>query len=63
MAKDKRKYKGIKFINAQFPDCAAETVDELNTWKEAKEMIREYRVACGYGSSLWISQRPCGGWY
>ncbi len=63
MSKDKRKYKGVKFINAQFPDCDAETVDEFTTWKEAREMIKEYRVMYGYDSSLWISQRPYVGWY
>ena len=63
MTDDKRKYKGVKFINVQYPDCEAETTDEFTTWKEARQMIKEYRLAYGYGCRLWISQRPYAGWY
>ncbi len=63
MPDDKRKYKGVKFINVQFPNSDAETVDEFDNWSEATEMIKEYRLSYGYGGSLWISQRPYAGWY
>ncbi len=63
MTEDKRKYKGTKFINVQYPGNDAETTDEFSTWKEAGQMIKEYRMAYGYECSLWISQRPYAGWY
>jgi len=59
---DKRKYKGVKFINYKYPGCDPETVDQFDTYKEARAMLKEYRMAFSEGS-LWISQRPYAGWY
>lgn len=39
-----------------------ETVDEFETLKEAKAMLREYRSAFGPDWQLWISQRRCANW-
>ena len=38
-----------------------ETVDETETYKEARYMLAEYQVADSSGS-YWISQRSCGNW-
>ena len=59
---DTRKYKGKRFINYQALDCDPETIDEFDTYKEAREMIREYRLAYCEGI-LWLSQRPIGDWW
>ena len=62
MAEDKRKYKGKKFLNASYFGDAPETIDECDTWKEARENRREYLLAYGAGWRMWISQRPIAGW-
>ena len=38
-----------------------ETVDEFDTWKEAKKMVREYQMSdpC---AEYYISSRPCREW-
>ena len=36
-----------------------ETVDEFNTYKEAKKMLREYNLLSG---NYYLSQRSCKGW-
>lgn len=38
-----------------------ETVDELETYKEAKEMLKEYRISDTYGY-YYISSRACKDW-
>lgn len=38
-----------------------ETVDEFKTYKEAKAMISEYRMA-DYAAHYYISSRPCKAW-
>ena len=49
----------MKYINGQY-NGQKETIDEFETLKEAKEMLKEYRLAYrGTGFSLWISQRAC----
>lgn len=63
MAQDTRKYKGTKFINYKHPRQPAETVDEFRKWKHAREMIMKHRAAFRGVGELWISQRPCKGWY
>lgn len=64
---DTRKYKGVKFLNFQYPGQDKKTIYEFETWSEANKMIRgyllAYRTALRNGASLWISQRPCKGWY
>lgn len=38
-----------------------ETVDEFTTYKEAKEMLKEYRMSDPY-AHYYISQRACKEW-
>jgi hypothetical protein len=38
-----------------------ETVDQFDTYKEAKEMLKEYRLSNPYGY-YYISQRACKDW-
>jgi hypothetical protein len=38
-----------------------ETVDEFQTRKEAREMLKEYRLS-DPSASYYISQRPCKHW-
>lgn len=61
MTKDKRKYQGKKFINFQCDNLPVETVDEFDTFKEARAMLKEYRLVGG--GYYWISQRPTKDWY
>jgi len=50
------------YINGKYQNQETETVDEFETRKEAKEMIKEYRLAYGPGWSLWLSQRSTKDW-
>lgn len=38
-----------------------ETVDEFATWKEARDMLAEYRASDRF-ADYYISSRPCKGW-
>ena len=38
-----------------------ETVDEFETWKEARAMLREYRMI-GAGGAYYLSSRACQSW-
>jgi len=38
-----------------------ETVDEFETMKEAREMLKEYRMSDPYGY-FYLSQRACKDW-
>jgi len=38
-----------------------ETVDEFATYKEAREMLKEYRISDN-SAEYYISQRACKGW-
>ena len=42
---DKRKYKGKRFINYQYPGCDPETIDEFDTYKEARTMLNLFTSA------------------
>ena len=49
------------YINSkQYGDV--ETVDQFETYREAREMIREYRLAYPAGYSLYLSQRSTKDW-
>tara|TARA_R110002012_G_scaffold161029_1_gene323182 strand:+ start:1244 stop:1393 length:150 start_codon:yes stop_codon:yes gene_type:complete len=37
-----------------------ETVDEAETFKEAKELLKEYQMLQG---EYWISKKACKNWY
>jgi hypothetical protein len=64
MAVDKRKYKGRRFINVRSDTYGVETIDEFDTVKEAREMLKEYSLVYrGTGMPVWISQRPDATWY
>ena len=39
-----------------------ETVDQFKTWKEARVMIREYRLS-DPGAHYYLSTRACRGWH
>ena len=52
----------MKYINGSY-NGEKETIDEFETLKETRKMLKEYRLAyMGTGFSLWISQRPCKDW-
>ena len=38
-----------------------ETVDEFETMKEARKMVKEYSIS-DYSADYYISQRPCKDW-
>lgn len=38
-----------------------ETVDEFETMKEARQMVKEYRIA-DQSAAYYISSRPCKDW-
>jgi len=38
-----------------------ETVDEFKAYKEARQMLTEYRLA-DHSAEYYISQRPCNNW-
>jgi len=42
-------------------DYGLETVDEFDTYKEAREMLKEYRMSDPSGY-YYMSQRACAGW-
>ena len=50
------------YINGKYQNQETETVDQFETRKEAKEMIKEYRIAYGPEWSLWLSQRSTNDW-
>ena len=52
----------MKYINYKFSDAiGTETIEELETYKEAKSLISEYQRHDPYGN-YWISQKPCKAW-
>lgn len=38
-----------------------ETVDEFETWKEARETVKEYRIS-DTSAEYYLSSRPCKAW-
>lgn len=48
-------------IYIQLRRCGLETVDEFPTWKEARAMLAEYRMADPTGH-YYLSRRPCRAW-
>ena len=38
-----------------------ETVDEFETWKEAKAMLAEYQIS-DRAATYYLSNRPCNAW-
>ena len=52
----------MKYVNIR-QNGEVETVDEFETWKEARDMIAEYRTAYqGTGISPYLSQRATKEW-
>jgi hypothetical protein len=47
------------YINAK-TDHGTETIDEFESYKEAREMLAEYRMA--YNMPVWISSRSTKAW-
>ena len=39
-----------------------ETIDEFQTYKEAKKMKKEYLIASSYYSGIYLSQRCTNDW-
>jgi len=52
----------MTYINGKYQNHDTETIDQFETYREAREMLREYRVAFGYEYSLWLSQRSTREW-
>jgi len=42
-------------------DGMLETVDEFETRKEVREMLKEYQIS-DYSAQYYLSQRPCNDW-
>jgi hypothetical protein len=50
----------MKYIQRK-DESQLETVDEFETLKEAREMLKEYRLA-DPSAAYYISSRPCKAW-
>ena len=50
------------YINGKYQNGETETIDQFETRKEAREMIKEYRMAYGLDYTLWLSQRATNAW-
>jgi hypothetical protein len=48
------------YIQFKYENCPLETVDEFDTLKEAKLMLREYQMSSG--GTYRISTRACKAW-
>lgn len=48
------------YVNAKY-NRETETVDEFDNMKEAREMLREYRMSSP-GTKFWLSQRATKEW-
>ena len=52
----------MNYINYKFSNAiGTETIDETETYKNAKYLVSEYQLSDPYGN-YWISQRPCKSW-
>ena len=52
----------MNYINYKFSSSlGTETIDETETYKNAKYLVSEYQLSDPYGN-YWISQRPCKSW-
>ena len=52
----------MPYINYKFNNAiGTETIDETETYKEAKYLVSEYRLSDPHGN-YWISQKPCKAW-
>jgi hypothetical protein len=49
------------YINIK-EDNQVETIDEFETYKEAKEMLKEYRFVSNYYIGAYLSQRCTNYW-
>ena len=55
MKTEQRKY----FINYKYSNYTGiETIDKANNNKEAKQLLKEYKLSDRFGS-YWLSQREC----
>ena len=50
----------MRYIQRKDPE-GLETVDQFDTDKEAREMVKEYRMS-DKSAAFYISTRPCKGW-
>ena len=50
----------MRYIQRKDPN-GLETVDEFDTYKEAREMVKEYRMS-DRSAEFYISTRPCNDW-
>jgi hypothetical protein len=51
----------ITYINIKEKGIV-ETIDEFETYKDAKEMLEEYRIAHSYYSGAYLSKRSTKEW-
>lgn len=52
---------GKRYIQLKSDYGQLETVDEFDTYKEAREMLKEYQMLSG--GHYYMSQRACKDWY
>lgn len=50
-----------RFINIKYKSGNRETIDEFDSVKEARENLKEYRMASP-DTTFYISRRFCKGW-
>jgi len=50
------------YVNGRYLRGEVETVDEFPTYREAKAMLKEYRLSYGAGWDLWLSSRATAEW-
>ena len=51
----------MEYVQMKTPKGELETVDEFKTYKEARLMLKEYRLSDTY-NKYYLSQRACKGW-
>ena len=51
----------MKYIQRKSQGYPLETVDEYETMKEARAMVKEYRLA-DTSATYYVSSRPCKAW-
>ena len=53
----------MTYLNIKDPySKEIETIDQFETRKEARKMLKEYRLASSYYSGLYLSQRSTSDW-
>lgn len=52
----------MRYINTRYRGGPVETIDQFDTYREAAENAREYRMAFGPDFKIWVSRRATRDW-